>query len=311
MNLAAMESLKILCDVVRQGSFSAGAALNQVSQSAASQAILQIEKRLGVRLIDRSTRPFTLTTQGRIYCEECRDLVDRYVALEARIRANGAESVSRVNVASIYSMVLYNLNQHVEPFRKRYPDGSVCFEYLHPDEVYENVLNEKADLGLVSFPRAMRQLEIIPWREEPMALVCPPSHPFARMEQVTMKLLHGEDFVAFDAGLAIRSAVDRFLRQHKIEVNITMAFDNIEAIKRAIENAGGISILPEPTVRNEAANGWLKVAPLKGLTLVRPLCIIHRRKRVLTPAILSFIEILKESVQQPKTLRLATEAAKA
>ncbi|MCX7013576.1 MAG: LysR family transcriptional regulator [Candidatus Sumerlaeota bacterium] len=293
MPLAAMESLKIFCDVVRQRSFSAGATLNHVSQSAVSQAISQIEKRLGVRLIDRSTRPFTLTSEGAMYYEECRDLVDRYVALEARLRSNGSQTVSRVRVASIYSLVLYNLYQYVEPFKKLYPEGSVTFDYLHPNEVYENVLNEKADLGLLSCPRTMRQLEMIPWRDEPMALVCPPSHPFARRSGVALKQLQGEEFVAFEAGLAVRSLVDRFLRQHKVDVRVTMAFDNIEAIKRAIENSGGVSILPKPTVQNEVANGSLAVVPLEGLAIARPLAIVYRRKRILTPAILDFISLLR------------------
>lgn len=295
MNLVSLESLKILCDVVRQKSFSRGAAMNGVSQSAASQAILQIEKRLGVQLIDRSQRPLALTREGEIYYKECRTLVDRYLAVESRIQARHNVESSRVNVAAIYSVVLYDMNRYVERFLERHPQYQVRFQYLHPDDVYESVRNGEADLGLISFPRSRREFEAIVWRNEPMVLVCSPTHPFAPLKQVTIDQLDGVDFVAFDPNLAIGRYIDHFLREHNVQVNVVMAFDNIEFIKRGLETTPAVAILPEPTVREEVNNGSLRVVPVPKLGLVRPLCIIHRRKRALTPAIVSFITILKET----------------
>lgn len=295
MNLASLESLKIFCDVVREKSFSRGATLNQVSQSAASQAVLQIEKRLGVPLIDRSKRPLGLTDAGQLYYEGCRELVDRYLALEAGIQSRHSEAIGRVSVASIYSVVLYDMNKYVERFSEKHPQYRVRFQYLHPDDVYESVLNDQADLGLVSFPRSRRELEIILWRNEPMVLVCSPAHRFAQQKQVTVDQLNGADFVAFETSLAIRRYVDRFFHQHKVRANIVMAFDNIEFIKRAIETSGAVSILPEPTVRREVNDGSLKVVSMPNLDLARPLCIIHRRRREMTPAVSGFIKVLREA----------------
>ena len=82
-----LESLKIFCDVVRWASFSRGAAENGISQSSASQAVHQLEARLGVKLIDRSKRPLVLTPQGKVYYEGCKDLVERYLELENRVKA--------------------------------------------------------------------------------------------------------------------------------------------------------------------------------------------------------------------------------
>lgn len=289
-----LEGLKIFCDVVRQRSFSRGAAVNAVSQSAASQAILQLEKRLGVRLIDRSKRPFSLTPEGRLYYEGCRDLVDRYFAIEARTKALHDEALSHVIVASIYSVGIYDMHQYVRRFLERHPRGNVRLDYLHPSKVYERVLNEEADLGLVSFPRSPRELQVIPWRLEPMVLVCHPYHRFVSMSQVSIEQLNGENYVAFDADLAIRRQVDRYLRQHGVQPKIVMEFDNIEAIKRGVEFGAGISILPRPTVQQEVANRSLALAAVDGLDLARPLSIIHRRGRTLTPAMSSFIELLTE-----------------
>ena len=82
-----LESLKIFCDVVRWASFSRGAAENGISQSSASQAVHQLEVRLGVKLIDRSKRPLVLTPQGKVYYEGCKELVGRYLEVENRVKA--------------------------------------------------------------------------------------------------------------------------------------------------------------------------------------------------------------------------------
>jgi DNA-binding transcriptional LysR family regulator len=300
MNLVSLESLKLFCDVVRQKSFSRAASLNHVSQSAASQTVSHIEKHLGVRLIDRSKRPFTLTAEGQIYYDECRDLVDRYLAIEARIRHRRDSEPSRIDVAAIYSVVLYNMDQYVQRLLADHPLCQVRFHYLHPDDVHESVLNEQTNLGLLSFPRAARELQVIPWRDEPMALVCAANHPLARRKRLKVEHLNGLDFVAFESGLAIRRQIDRFLREHKVNIRVVMAFDNIEFIKRGIETGAGVSILPEPTVRREVAGGLLRVVPIAELQLVRPLCMIHRR-RALTPEVSAFIDILKKVESKDET----------
>jgi len=294
MSTTTLESLKIFCDVARQKSFSRGASLNDVSQSAASQAVLQIEKRLGVRLIDRSKRPLALTPEGHLYYEGCRDLVDRHMALESRVRLYGKSAVSRISVASIYSVVLYNMNHYVKQFTSQFPRDTVRFTYLHPDEVYEKTISEEADLGLISFPRPVRELESVLWRTDAMGLVCPPGHRFTRMDSVTVDHLKGIDFVAFEGSLDIRRHIDRFLRENKVEPNVVMEFDNIEFIKRGIENAGAVSILPIPTVRKEIRNGSLALVSVAGMDLARPIAIVYRRKRALSAPVQGFIDILME-----------------
>src|SRR6185437_1989301 len=86
-----LETLKIFCDVVRWSSFSRGAEENGNSQSAASQAVHQLETRLGGKLIDCSKRPLVPTAQGKLYYDGCKDLVDRYLDLEDRVKALGNE----------------------------------------------------------------------------------------------------------------------------------------------------------------------------------------------------------------------------
>ncbi|MCE9615304.1 MAG: LysR family transcriptional regulator [Lentisphaerae bacterium] len=305
-----VESLKVFCDVARYHSFSQAAAANQVTQSAVSQIVSQIERRLGVQLIDRSVRPLRLTDHGRHFAEGCQEIVSRYRTLEESIRGVSPDVPETVQVAAIYSVGLRDMNQYIEQFSRAQPNALVRIDYLHPDKVHERVLNGTADLGLVSFPRRTRELEALPWRQEEMVLVCAPSHPLSALPGVPPGRLNGVTFIAFDKGLVIRREVDRFLREHDVDVNVAMEFDNIETIKKAVTEEAGVALLPYPTLRPEVETGALVALPLAGGRFMRPLGIIHR-KHSLSAAAGRFVKVLQEldlNGDAPTRKRRATAA---
>jgi DNA-binding transcriptional LysR family regulator len=293
-----LEALKIFCDVVRWASFSRGAAENDVSQSSASQAVHQLEIRLGVKLIDRSKRPLVLTPQGKVFYEGCKELVGRYLEVENRVKTldDANNVVGTVRVASIYSVGLHHMTQYVRTFGERYPGADVRLEYLHPTRVVESVLQGGAELGLISYPRKWPELKVIPWREEEMVLAVHPTQRFAGAGRIDVAQLDGQTFVGFDADLSIRRAIDRFLRHHDVQVQVALEFDNIENIKRAVEIPAGVAILPEPTLSREVEAGTLVAVRIDGQDphhrLTRPLAIIHRRALQLSPTASRFLKLL-------------------
>jgi DNA-binding transcriptional LysR family regulator len=288
--------LKIFCDVVDRRSFSRAAEANDTSQSNCSQAVQSLEERLGVQLIDRSKRPFEVTPEGQRYYDGCREIVKRYFELEEEVRTLHDAEARRLVVASIYSVGLHHMSAFVQKFSAEHPRAAVRLEYHHPHRVCEVVESGDADLGIVSYPKDTDTLLALPWRNEPMVLVCHPAHRLARETSITLKAVAGEQFVAFEEGLAIREAIDRALARSHAEVNIAVEFDNIENMKRAIEIDAGVSVLPEPSVRREIALGSLvKVAiDANGAApLVRPLGIVHRRDRSLSELAKQFVGLLK------------------
>ena len=301
-----LEALKIFCDVVRWASFSRGAAENGISQSSASQAVQQLEVRLGVKLIDRSKRPLIPTAHGRVYYEGCKELVGRYFETEARVKALTDEQnvVGTVRVASIYSVGLHHMSRYVETFRAQHPGADVRLEYLHPTRVVEAVGREEADLGLVSFPRKWPELSTIPWREEEMVVAMHPAHRFANMTALEVGQLDGEKFVGFDADLSIRRAIDRFLKRHGVQVETVLEFDNIENIKRAVEIPAGVAILPGPTLAREVRAGTLAAVRLRDHHLTRPLAIVHRKNRRLGLTASRFLELLTGDADDDDESRL-------
>jgi len=288
-----LETLKLYCDIVRLQSFSRGAKACQVTQSAASQAIQQLEEGLGLRLIDRSKRPFAVTPEGQKYFDGVRAMLSEYSRLEAQIKRSNTSVTGPVRIAAIYSVGLYDLSRHMRRFMTDYPQAQVRLEYLRPNKVYDAVVNEEADIGIMSYPRKDRAVTVLPWRSEKMVFVCNPTHRLVDRKTISAADLQDENFIGFDADLPIRKAIDRSLKQQHTQVNIVMEFDNIETMKQAIEISAGVSILPEPTVRREVEAKRMVAIPLTMTELVRPVGIIHRRHKPLTPTVQRFIDLLK------------------
>jgi DNA-binding transcriptional LysR family regulator len=290
-----IDALKVFCDVARLHSFSLGAKANGILQATASLTVQRLEKHLGAILIDRSCRPWKLSAAGQTFYEGCRDVLERYYALESEVRGRQRAVETVVRVAAIYSVNLRDMSRCVQRFHEQRPGTRVALEYLHPSRVCERVLNDEVDLGILSFPQGRRGLTVIPWRDEPMVVACPPQHRLTKSRRLPVKQLAGEPFVGFDADLVIRKKIDAFLREHGVEVKVVLTFDNVEAVKRAVEAGSGVAILPQPTLEHELRAGTLAALTFAAQTFVRPLGIVSRRGRRLSANAEAFIELLQHS----------------
>ena len=92
--------------------------------------------------------------------------------------------------------------------------------------------------------------------------------------------------------------MDRFFRDHAIPRNVVLEFDNIQMIKQALLINSGISILPEPTVRQEASEGRLVALPIEAEGFVRPISILYQRRKAFSPAVAKFLEFLLERTKE-------------
>jgi DNA-binding transcriptional LysR family regulator len=236
-------------------------------------------------------------------------IVQRYDDLEREVRSLHESVAARLTVASIYSVGLAHMSGCLREFLAAHPKADVRLEYLHPHRVYETVDSGQADIGLVSYPEESPSLAAIPWRTEPMMLVCYPQHPLTKQRSVALESLRGEPIVAFQAGLKIREEIDRALAFRNVQPRVALEFDNIETIKRAIEIGAGVSLLPEPTIAREVESRALVQIPLEGESLVRPLGIIHRRDRKLSETAQQFIQLLQSQATPPATVAEPAAAA--
>jgi len=291
-----IESLKMFCDLAETESFTKAAQINGVTQSAVSQQISALERTFKSLLIERSKKKFRLTREGQTLYEYSKQIIQTYESLHSKLQELKDIISGTIRVTTIYSIGLHDLPAYIKKFMKSYPTVNIHVEYRRANQVYEDVLGNVADLGLVAYPVKDPKLEIIPLRKEPLVLICHPQHPFAKQKTVKLKALAGQKIIGFEPDIPTRKALDKILKEHGVEVKHVMEFDNVETVKRAVEIDAGISIVPVGTVAQEVTKQTLATVPIEDGDFFRPLAAIYKKNKVLSPAMKQFLTILKEVI---------------
>jgi DNA-binding transcriptional LysR family regulator len=290
-----IESLKVFCDLAETESFTKAAQINHVTQSAVSQQISSLERQFKSLLIERSKKKFRLTREGQVLYDFSKQIIQNYDSLQNKLQEIKDIISGTIRVATIYSIGLHDLPSSIKKFLKNYPTVKVHVEYRRANQVYDDVLSNVVDLGLVAYPTRDAKLETVPLRKDPLVLICHPQHPFAKSRSVRLKALAGQKFIGFEPDIPTRKALDKILKENSVEVHHVMEFDNIETVKRAVEIDAGISIVPQGTILQEVAKQTLTQVELEGGDFFRPLAAIYKKHKVLSPAVKQFLAILKET----------------
>ncbi|MBI5775358.1 MAG: LysR family transcriptional regulator [Verrucomicrobia bacterium] len=289
-----IESLKVFCDLAETESFTKAAQINGITQSAVSQQISALERQFKSMLIERSKKKFRLTREGQLLYDHGKQISQTYDLLHSKIQELKDIISGTIRVSTIYSVGLHDLPPYLKRFLKAYPTVNVHVEYRRANEVYDEVLGNIVDVGLVAYPAKEPRLETVPLRRDRLVLICHPQHPFARLKSVKIADIHGQKFIAFEPDIPTRKAIDRILKERGVAVQTVMEFDNVETVKRAVEIDAGISIVPQATVAQEVSKQTLAQLLIEDAELFRPLAAIYKRNKVLSPALKQFVNILKE-----------------
>jgi DNA-binding transcriptional LysR family regulator len=272
-----IESLKVFCDLAETKSFTKAAQINSVTQSAVSQTISALERRFKSLLIERSKKNFRLTPEGEVVYDYSKRILLTCDALQSKLQEIENVVSGNIRVATIYSIGLHVLPPYVKQFLQRYPSVNVHVEYRRDNQVYENVLGNVVDLGMVAYPTRDARLETVSLRTDELVLIC-----------------HPQQFINFEKDIPTRKALEKIFKEHRVAVEQVMAFDNIETVKRAVEIDSGVAIVPQETISQEIANQTLVAVELENGAYSRPLGVIYKKNKVLSPAIKEFIALLKE-----------------
>jgi DNA-binding transcriptional LysR family regulator len=290
-----IDSLKVFCDLAETESFTKAAQINGVTQSAVSQQISALERTFKSLLIERSKKKFRLTREGQVLYDYSKQIIQTYESLHNKLQELKDIISGTIRVATIYSIGLHDLPPYIKRFMKSYPTVNIHVEYRRANQVYEDVLSNVVDLGLVAYPIKDSKLEIVPLRKEPLVLITHPQHPFAKQKSIKLKSLGGQKVISFEPDIPTRKALDKILKEHDVSVNHVMEFDNVETVKRAVEIDAGISIVPQGTVIQEINKQTLIAVPIEDGEFYRPLAAIYKKNKVLSPALKQFLTILKEA----------------
>ena len=289
-----IENLRLVRDIAHFRSISKAARTHDLSQSAASQALSELERDLGMELFDRHRRPLDITAAGKLYLEYCREVLRKDDEMKASLAQLKKQTGGRVRLAAIYSVGLSEMSQIEARFEERFPEAELEVQYLRPERVWDAILADQAELGLMSYAESSREVVAIPWRDEEMVVAISPENPLARRRSIPISAIEGQTFVGFDDDLPIQDQIDRYLREHKVTVEVGLRFDNVAMIKQAVAHGAGLSIMPERVMRDDIRQGRLKALRLEPAELYRPVRIVHRRRKVFNEVANGLLDLLRE-----------------
>ena len=290
-----IESLKLFCDLAETTSFTKAAKINGVTQSAVSQQISSLETKFDAVLIERSKKKFTLTKEGNTLYKYSKQIIQTYDELRHKIQEIQNVVTGTIKVVTIYSIGLHELPPYLKKFLKKHPTVNVSVEYRRATQLYEDIVTGMADIGLVAYPQKDPRLQVTSLAEDMLVLICHPDHPLAQQPKVKLSEIASHKFIAFEPDIPTRRAIDKILRDRNVEVDHAMEFDNIETVKRAVEIDAGISIVPRSPVAQEVAKKSIAMVEIEDEQFYRPLAAVHKKSKVLSPAMKEFLALLKKS----------------
>jgi DNA-binding transcriptional LysR family regulator len=287
-----LEYLKIFSDLVNKRSFSEAAKYNGITQSAVSQQLRTMENHFKTQIVDRSQKQFRLTQEGEKIYRDSQEILRLYQKLKQEISELGDMMSGTIHIASTYSVGIHIVPNLVKSFIKSYPAIDIRLDYNQSMKVYDDVINNVADIGFVPYPQANKLLETHTFMKEPLVLVCNNDSKFARRKTIQLKELEEQNLISFENPMASHKAIMAILKSEGVSVKIAKQFDNIEMIKHAVEIDLGMAILPISSVANLGKDQNLNIVDFKNKPYFREIGIIYRKGKILTSSVKKFIALI-------------------
>ena len=287
-----LQALKIFLAVAHERSFSRAAAKVHRTQPAVSQAVRRLEADLGEGLFDRSSKSGTLTDAGKVLQNYGNRLVRLAEEAESAMRELRDRRRGRVLIGANEAAV-HTLLPLMGRFRLRYPDIAMDVRRVPARQIAVEVQQGSLDFGALTFhPPEGGLLEVTVGSDE-LVLLVPPAHRLAKRHQVTMDDVAQEPIVAHNDPSPARERVLRLFEQRHIALNMVIALQSLDGIKRAVELEMGVALLPRRCAVTELASGRLVALTVTGLSRKRQLTLVCRRAHR-SHAANAFLEVAQE-----------------
>ncbi|GAB3864599.1 LysR family transcriptional regulator [Dactylosporangium cerinum] len=269
-----LTSFDLLLSVARLGSVGRAAAEHRVSQPAASARLRQLERRLGLTLLHRTTRGSTLTPTGALVADWARTAVDAASALALGVAALRDTHTRRLAVAASQTVAEYLLPAWLVALRAAHPDLSVVLQAANSADVAARVLAGDTALGFVEGPDLPAGLHAATVATDRLTVVVAPGHPWTRRSSVTAAELAATPLVTREAGSGTRRALEQALGSSTVPL---LELSSTTAIKHAVAYGDTPAVLSSLAVTADLAAGTLTAVPVIDVDL-------HRELRAIWPA---------------------------
>jgi len=302
MDLPELRLLHYFIAVAEELHFGRAAARLHVTQPGLSQQIQSLERRLGVRLLERTSRQVRLTPAGELLLIESRRLLAETERAVDRVRRTGRGEMGRVTVAAIGSATYEVVPRLLRAHRLRFPDVELVLREMSTPAQVQALRSGEIDVGLLRVPADTTGLVEHTLREDRMALMLPETHPLARRRRIPLRALAREPLILFPAAPrpSWADTVIAACREAGFEPIVAQEAMESATVVSFVAAGVGIAIVPEGLkVLARVGVAYRLVAPPAPVTR---LAAVHRDGQ-LAPAVAGLTALVRELWRGGETVR--------
>jgi DNA-binding transcriptional LysR family regulator len=289
--IVKFNQLKIFYAVAQNKSFTLAAKELFLTQPAVTIQIQKLEADYETKLFDRVGKKIFLTESGKTLYSYAEKILALFAQAEEVLIDMKELRSGKLTIGASATVGSYYLPRIFEAFGKQYPDIEIQMNLANSHQVIEDVLAFKRDLGFAGELHNYAGLVIIPFLEEELVLIVPPDHTFVHRGEVSLGDLAGQPFIAREAGSATRELVEEKVGRKGVSLKVVMDLASNEAIKKAVENGLGISIISRYVVQKEVDQGLLRMVPFAKEKIMRKFFIIYHEDKYLSTTIRAFLNV--------------------
>jgi len=283
-----LSELEVLVAVAEERGFSRAAERLHRTQPAVSQAIRRLEDDVGTRLVDRSSKDGTLTAAGELLFAHAQQLLNLRRDAETAVRELRHLERGKVAIAANEYTVLHLLDV-LAAFRRKHPNVRVEVRRSQGSEIPTEVLGRDVELGILTYRPLQPGLSIVPIASDDMVLLVAPDHPLAAKEQVSIRHLGGESFLAHNVRSRHRERVVKTFERHRTPLRIVMELPTLDAIKRLVAAGIGVALVPRRAAAEEIGRREIAALTVREMRFRRPVNLVYRSAVELSHAASAFV----------------------
>lgn len=284
--------LKVFLTVANEKSFSRAGEKLLRTQPAVSLAVQKLESDLQERLIDRSGKELLLTDAGRIVFEYARRFENLEGELENALAELRDNSAGRLTVGANESTSLYLLS-YIERYRRLYPKVKVQVRRSLSSKIPSQLIDGDLELGVISYDPGDDRLNSMVLFTDHLSFVVSPEHRFAGRDEISIRELGMETFIAHNVLSPYRAQVLREFQRYKVALNMDVEMPTVETIRRMVQRNEGVAFLPRMCVEQEVRQGTLKEVRVQELSFDRKIHLVSPARRSLSHAAKAFLELVQ------------------
>lgn len=282
-------NLEIFAAVAECGSMSAAARKLHISQSAVSQVIVEIERKYGVLLFERYSHTLHLTQIGKTLLDYAREALLLNQETETFLLGSKSRSLLRVGASiTVGSSVLCPV---LDQLRSVIPDISIQVVVTNTHEIEHKLINYDLDIGLVEGQLSHEDLVEECACQDGLVMVCGKGHPFYGREQVKLEELNGQSFLMREEGSGTRAQLERELRRHHVNYDVSWVSNNPDVIIKALKYNFGITALSPRVVSDYLSSGEMWSFQVRDLDLRREFTLVYHKDKYPVEAFARFRQI--------------------